>query len=57
MKETRGDAIRRRVGQCFDCKYRGKITVRNRDYSYCLKKKQRLCDMPIHGTCTERENA
>jgi len=57
MKETRGDAIMRRTGQCFGCKYKGNIRIRRRLWAYCLKKKQRFSDMNIHDTCTERENA
>lgn len=57
MKETRGDAIGRRTRQCFGCKYSGDIRIRRRLYAYCLKKKQRFCDMNIYHTCTEREDA
>lgn len=55
---TRGDRIALRQKQCTSCQFlssiMGKVNYAEiREYGYCTKKQQRLCDMDIWQDCKD----
>lgn len=53
---TRGDRIAERQKQCTGCRFLSSITGKVnyagiREYGYCTKQEQRLCDMDIWEDC------